>query len=99
MKPAPCFGCRDGEAVDFPFAMAFQPIVDMRTREPFTAGLTQRLQPIQMIDQRRRSVPSAADGWRAYLQIVPEVPRLEKGKEYSQEAAAYPFINTDRLSR
>ena len=35
MKQQTCSGCRDGEAVDFPFAMAFQPIVDIRTREPF----------------------------------------------------------------
>lgn len=35
MKQLSCTGCRDGEAVDFPFAMAFQPIVDMRSREPF----------------------------------------------------------------
>ena len=35
MKQLSCTGCRDGEAVDFPFAMAFQPIVDMRNQEPF----------------------------------------------------------------
>jgi EAL domain-containing protein (putative c-di-GMP-specific phosphodiesterase class I) len=30
-----CEGCRDGEGLDFPFTMAFQPIVDIRTGTPF----------------------------------------------------------------
>lgn len=30
-----CSGCRDGEAFDFPFSMAFQPIVDIATSEVF----------------------------------------------------------------
>ena len=30
-----CTGCRDGAALDFDFSMAFQPIVDMETLEPF----------------------------------------------------------------
>ena len=30
-----CSGCRDGAALDFDFSMAFQPLVDMRTGEPF----------------------------------------------------------------
>ena len=32
---AACTGCRDGAAVDFDIAMAFQPIVDLRTGRPF----------------------------------------------------------------
>jgi EAL domain-containing protein (putative c-di-GMP-specific phosphodiesterase class I) len=31
----PCAGCRDGEALDFDFSMAFQPIVDLETGLPF----------------------------------------------------------------
>jgi EAL domain-containing protein (putative c-di-GMP-specific phosphodiesterase class I) len=31
----PCQGCRDGEGLDFDFAMAFQPIMDMETGQPF----------------------------------------------------------------
>lgn len=34
-KPTPCAGCRDGEALDFEFSMAFQPIVDLMTGLPF----------------------------------------------------------------
>jgi EAL domain-containing protein (putative c-di-GMP-specific phosphodiesterase class I) len=30
-----CSGCRDGAELDFDFSMAFQPIVDMETGEPF----------------------------------------------------------------
>jgi EAL domain-containing protein (putative c-di-GMP-specific phosphodiesterase class I) len=30
-----CLGCRDGVDFDVPFAMAFQPIVDTRTHQPF----------------------------------------------------------------
>ena len=30
-----CSGCRDGGALDFDFAMAFQPIMDMETLQPF----------------------------------------------------------------
>jgi len=30
-----CTGCRDGAALDFDFSMAFQPIVDLETLEPF----------------------------------------------------------------
>ena len=30
-----CEGCRDGEELDFPFTMAFQPIVDLHTGKPF----------------------------------------------------------------
>ncbi|MDB5719258.1 MAG: hypothetical protein JWM38_2685 [Sphingomonas bacterium] len=30
-----CSGCRDGAALDFDFAMAFQPIVDMETGAPY----------------------------------------------------------------
>ncbi|MBU1316802.1 EAL domain-containing protein [Pseudorhizobium marinum] len=30
-----CAGCRDGEAFDLPFSMAFQPIVDMGTGQAF----------------------------------------------------------------
>jgi EAL domain-containing protein (putative c-di-GMP-specific phosphodiesterase class I) len=33
--PPPCDGCRNGEALDFAFSMAFQPIVDVHTGEPF----------------------------------------------------------------
>jgi EAL domain-containing protein (putative c-di-GMP-specific phosphodiesterase class I) len=33
--PNPCAGCRDGEALDFDIAMAFQPIVDLETGTPF----------------------------------------------------------------
>ena len=33
--PRLCTGCRDGAALDFDFSMAFQPIVDMETLEPF----------------------------------------------------------------
>ncbi|CDZ38508.1 EAL domain protein [Neorhizobium galegae bv. officinalis] len=32
---AACKGCRDGAAFDIPFSMAFQPIVDLKTGEPF----------------------------------------------------------------
>jgi len=31
----PCDGCRNGEALDFTFSMAFQPIVDISTGRPF----------------------------------------------------------------
>ncbi|MDO8410559.1 MAG: EAL domain-containing protein [Phenylobacterium sp.] len=31
----PCQGCRDGAGLDFDFAMAFQPIIDMETGRPF----------------------------------------------------------------
>lgn len=34
-RPSPCAGCRDGEGVDFDIAMAFQPILDLRTGQPF----------------------------------------------------------------
>lgn len=34
-RPPPCAGCRDGEAVDFDIAMAFQPIMDLQTGQPF----------------------------------------------------------------
>ncbi|MDO8378290.1 EAL domain-containing protein [Phenylobacterium sp.] len=34
-RPAPCAGCRDGEAMDFSIAMAFQPIIDLETGAPF----------------------------------------------------------------
>ncbi|CAN5818295.1 hypothetical protein BH11PSE1_BH11PSE1_20530 [soil metagenome] len=34
-RPLPCAGCRDGEAVDFDIAMAFQPIMDLQTGAPF----------------------------------------------------------------
>jgi len=30
-----CSGCRDGAALDFDFSMAFQPILDLETGEPF----------------------------------------------------------------
>jgi EAL domain-containing protein (putative c-di-GMP-specific phosphodiesterase class I) len=30
-----CTGCRDGDALDFDFSMAFQPIMDMHTQTPF----------------------------------------------------------------
>jgi EAL domain-containing protein (putative c-di-GMP-specific phosphodiesterase class I) len=30
-----CTGCRDGKALDFDFSMAFQPIVDLSTLEPY----------------------------------------------------------------
>lgn len=30
-----CEGCRDGQALDFSFSMAFQPIVNVRTGQPF----------------------------------------------------------------
>ena len=30
-----CEGCRDGEAFDLPFSMAFQPIVDLSSRSVF----------------------------------------------------------------
>ena len=33
--PKLCTGCRDGAALDFDFSMAFQPIVDMETGQPF----------------------------------------------------------------
>lgn len=33
--PVPCEGCRDGAGLDFDFSMAFQPIVDMETGQPF----------------------------------------------------------------
>ena len=35
MSAAGCLGCREGEAFSTPFTMAFQPIVDMRTRQVF----------------------------------------------------------------
>jgi EAL domain-containing protein (putative c-di-GMP-specific phosphodiesterase class I) len=31
----PCGECRDGQALDFDFSMAFQPIVDVQTWQPF----------------------------------------------------------------
>ncbi|MDP1874905.1 EAL domain-containing protein [Phenylobacterium sp.] len=31
----PCQGCRDGAGLDFDFSMAFQPIMDMETGQPF----------------------------------------------------------------
>ena len=34
-RPAPCAGCRDGVGLDFNFAMAFQPIMDIERGEPF----------------------------------------------------------------
>jgi EAL domain-containing protein (putative c-di-GMP-specific phosphodiesterase class I) len=34
-KMTPCTGCRDGAELDFGIAMAFQPIVDIRTGKPF----------------------------------------------------------------
>jgi EAL domain-containing protein (putative c-di-GMP-specific phosphodiesterase class I) len=34
-RPAPCAGCRDGSGLDFTFAMAFQPIMDIERGEPF----------------------------------------------------------------
>ncbi|MFD3265524.1 EAL domain-containing protein [Phenylobacterium ferrooxidans] len=34
-RPSPCAGCRDGEAVGFDIAMAFQPIMDLQTGQPF----------------------------------------------------------------
>ena len=34
-RARPCPGCRDGEALDFAFSMAFQPIVDLRSRTVF----------------------------------------------------------------
>jgi len=33
--PVPCEGCRNGAGLDFDFSMAFQPIVDMETGQPF----------------------------------------------------------------
>ncbi len=33
--PARCDGCRNGEALDFTFSMAFQPIMDIETGTPF----------------------------------------------------------------
>ena len=35
MSAEECVGCRDGEGFETPFSMAFQPIVDMRTRSVF----------------------------------------------------------------
>jgi EAL domain-containing protein (putative c-di-GMP-specific phosphodiesterase class I) len=35
MDASGCQGCRSGEGFDQPFSMAFQPIVDLRTREVF----------------------------------------------------------------
>jgi EAL domain-containing protein (putative c-di-GMP-specific phosphodiesterase class I) len=32
---SPCNGCRNGEALDFTFSMAFQPIMDIETAQPF----------------------------------------------------------------
>jgi EAL domain-containing protein (putative c-di-GMP-specific phosphodiesterase class I) len=32
---SPCAGCRNGAALDFDFSMAFQPILDLETGEPF----------------------------------------------------------------
>lgn len=34
-RPAPCAGCRDGAGLDFAFSMAFQPIVDISTGDPY----------------------------------------------------------------
>lgn len=34
-SPLPCAGCRDGAGLDFDFSMAFQPILDLETGEPF----------------------------------------------------------------
>ena len=34
-KPVSCSGCRDGVDFEIPFAMAFQPIVDTKSGEPF----------------------------------------------------------------
>lgn len=33
--PTRCDGCRNGEALDFTFSMAFQPIMDLQTGAPF----------------------------------------------------------------
>ena len=33
--PVPCEGCRNGAGLDFDFSMAFQPIIDMETGQPF----------------------------------------------------------------
>jgi EAL domain-containing protein (putative c-di-GMP-specific phosphodiesterase class I) len=30
-----CSGCRDGQSLDFDFSMAFQPIVDLQTMQPY----------------------------------------------------------------
>nr|WP_295372911.1 EAL domain-containing protein [uncultured Sphingosinicella sp.] len=30
-----CSGCRDGQSLDFSFSMAFQPIVDLQTMQPY----------------------------------------------------------------
>ena len=34
-KTTPCQGCRNGEELDFPISMAFQPIVDIVTGKPY----------------------------------------------------------------
>ncbi len=34
-RPAPCEGCRNGESSDIALSMAFQPIVDVETGQPF----------------------------------------------------------------
>jgi EAL domain-containing protein (putative c-di-GMP-specific phosphodiesterase class I) len=34
-KPTACAGCRDGTAFDIAFSMAFQPIVDMESGQPY----------------------------------------------------------------
>ena len=34
-KPTGCSACRDGKGLDFPISMAFQPIVDINTRQVF----------------------------------------------------------------
>ena len=34
-KPTGCSACRDGKGLDFPISMAFQPIIDINTRQVF----------------------------------------------------------------
>jgi EAL domain-containing protein (putative c-di-GMP-specific phosphodiesterase class I) len=34
-KPTGCSACRDGKGLDFPISMAFQPIIDIHSREVF----------------------------------------------------------------
>ena len=34
-RPSPCTGCRNGEEIGFEFSMAFQPIMDLVTQQPF----------------------------------------------------------------
>ena len=34
-KPVSCHGCKDGAELEFDFSMAFQPIVDIHTGQPF----------------------------------------------------------------